>query len=119
MNTKVPPIGGDSGLQATSLDPYFAVFFAQKYGLMLSLDIGYGKYAVTLPSMPEVDNSFVQFGFSLGFKMYITQPRRERVAPYVEMGFRHLVFHSPADDQGRFLERFGAEVLPLMRERWG
>ena len=43
----------------------------------------------------------------------------ERVAPYVEMGFRHLVFHSPAPDQGPFLERFGAEVLPRMRQRWG
>jgi coenzyme F420-dependent glucose-6-phosphate dehydrogenase len=43
----------------------------------------------------------------------------DRVAPYVEMGFRHLVFHSPAPDQGPFLERFGAEVLPRMREKWG
>jgi coenzyme F420-dependent glucose-6-phosphate dehydrogenase len=42
----------------------------------------------------------------------------EQVAPYVEMGFRHLVFHSPAADQAPFLERFGAEVLPLLRDRF-
>jgi coenzyme F420-dependent glucose-6-phosphate dehydrogenase len=42
----------------------------------------------------------------------------ERVAPYVEMGFRHLVFHSPAADQAPFLERLGAEVLPRLRERY-
>lgn len=42
----------------------------------------------------------------------------ERVAPYVEMGFRHLVFHSPAADQAPFIERFGSEVLPLLRERF-
>ena len=43
----------------------------------------------------------------------------DRVAPYVDMGFRHLVFHSPAPDQWPFLERFGAEVLPLLRSRFG
>jgi coenzyme F420-dependent glucose-6-phosphate dehydrogenase len=42
----------------------------------------------------------------------------ERVAPYVQMGFRHLVFHSPAADQAPFLEQFGAEVLPLLRDRF-
>ena len=39
----------------------------------------------------------------------------ERIAPYVELGFRHLVFHSPADDQARFLERFAAEIAPRLR----
>lgn len=43
----------------------------------------------------------------------------ERVEPYVRLGFRHLVFHAPGDDQPRFLEQFCREVLPLMRERWG
>jgi coenzyme F420-dependent glucose-6-phosphate dehydrogenase len=32
------------------------------------------------------------------------------------MGFEHLIFHSPAPDQERFLELFAAEVLPLLRE---
>lgn len=39
----------------------------------------------------------------------------ERVRPYVEWGFRHLVVHGPAQDQGRFLDRFGQDVLPLLR----
>ncbi|HUZ84684.1 MAG TPA: hypothetical protein VMU66_08315, partial [Gaiellales bacterium] len=43
----------------------------------------------------------------------------ERISGYVEMGFRHLVFHSPAADQRRFVERFSREVLPLLRERYG
>ncbi len=43
----------------------------------------------------------------------------ERIAPYVELGFTHLVFHAPGGDQARFLELFGAEVLPRLRSRWG
>jgi coenzyme F420-dependent glucose-6-phosphate dehydrogenase len=39
----------------------------------------------------------------------------ERIAPYVELGFRHLVFHSPAHEQLRFLERFAAEIAPRLR----
>ena len=43
----------------------------------------------------------------------------ERIAPYVELGFSHLVFHGPGDDQARFLEGFCADVLPRLRERFG
>jgi coenzyme F420-dependent glucose-6-phosphate dehydrogenase len=43
----------------------------------------------------------------------------DRVATYVDLGFRHLVFHAPGHDQRRFLEQFAADVLPLMRERFG
>lgn len=43
----------------------------------------------------------------------------DRVAPYVGMGFDHLVFHSPAADQERFVREFGAEVLPVLRDRFG
>jgi len=39
----------------------------------------------------------------------------ERIAPYLELGFRHLVFHSPANDQRAFLERFSAEIAPRLR----
>jgi coenzyme F420-dependent glucose-6-phosphate dehydrogenase len=42
----------------------------------------------------------------------------DRVAPYVEMGFRHLVFHSPAPDQSRFLRLFAGEALPRLRDRF-
>ncbi|MDP9385818.1 MAG: glucose-6-phosphate dehydrogenase (coenzyme-F420) [Actinomycetota bacterium] len=43
----------------------------------------------------------------------------ERIAPYVELGFTHLVFHAPGGDQARFLEQFSADVLPRLRSRWG
>jgi coenzyme F420-dependent glucose-6-phosphate dehydrogenase len=42
----------------------------------------------------------------------------ERIAPYVEVGFDHLVFHAPGADQSRFLEQFTADVLPRLRDRW-
>ena len=41
-----------------------------------------------------------------------------KIAPYVELGFGHLVFHAPGDDQERFLRRFCADVLPRLRERF-
>lgn len=43
----------------------------------------------------------------------------EKIAPYVELGFRHLVFHAPGLDQARFLKLYGERVLPLLRKRWG
>jgi coenzyme F420-dependent glucose-6-phosphate dehydrogenase len=43
----------------------------------------------------------------------------ERIAPYVELGFSHLVFHGPGDDQERFLRGFCSDVLPRLRERFG
>ena len=43
----------------------------------------------------------------------------EKIAPYVELGFEHLVFHGPGDDQERFLRGFCADVLPRLRERFG
>jgi len=42
----------------------------------------------------------------------------ELIAPYVQLGFRHLVFHGPDDDQERFLRPFCADVLPRLRERF-
>jgi coenzyme F420-dependent glucose-6-phosphate dehydrogenase len=29
------------------------------------------------------------------------------------------VFHAPGDDQARFLELYGAQILPRIRSRWG
>ncbi|KAA9163285.1 glucose-6-phosphate dehydrogenase (coenzyme-F420) [Amycolatopsis acidicola] len=40
----------------------------------------------------------------------------EQVQPYVDAGFTHLVFHSPAHDQGAFLKRFGTDVAPRLRQ---
>ncbi len=43
----------------------------------------------------------------------------EKIAPYVELGFSHLIFHGPGDDQERFLRGFCADVLPRLHERFG
>ena len=43
----------------------------------------------------------------------------EQLRPYLELGFQELVFHSPTNDQDRFLELYGEEILPRLRERWG
>ncbi|MDB6014582.1 MAG: fgd [Gammaproteobacteria bacterium] len=43
----------------------------------------------------------------------------ERIRPYVEMGFRHLVFHAPGPDQVRFLNLYADQVLPRLRAAFG
>lgn len=43
----------------------------------------------------------------------------ERIRPYVEMGFNHLVFHAPGPDQKRFLSLYSEQVLPRLRARFG
>lgn len=43
----------------------------------------------------------------------------EKIAPYVELGFKNLVFHAPGHDQARFLDAFAEDVLPRLRERFG
>jgi coenzyme F420-dependent glucose-6-phosphate dehydrogenase len=40
-----------------------------------------------------------------------------KVADYLDMGFKHLVFHAPGPDQERFLRLYSDEVLPRLRER--
>jgi coenzyme F420-dependent glucose-6-phosphate dehydrogenase len=40
----------------------------------------------------------------------------EKIAWYVGLGFDHLVFHAPGEDQRRFLEQFCADVVPKLRE---
>jgi coenzyme F420-dependent glucose-6-phosphate dehydrogenase len=39
----------------------------------------------------------------------------ERIRPYVDLGFTHLIFHAPGTDQHRFLEQYAREVLPRLR----
>lgn len=34
---------------------------------------------------------------------------------YLNLGFTHLVFHSPGPDQDRFLKAYGQEILPRLR----
>jgi len=42
----------------------------------------------------------------------------ERIGAYVDLGFRHLVFHAPGPDQERFLRLYGEQVLPRLRRRY-
>ncbi len=43
----------------------------------------------------------------------------EQIRPYIELGFTHLIFHAPGDDQSRFLQLYAQEILPRIRNRWG
>lgn len=43
----------------------------------------------------------------------------ERIRPYVELGFRHLVFHGPGPDQERFIRLYARHVLPGLRTAFG
>jgi coenzyme F420-dependent glucose-6-phosphate dehydrogenase len=40
-----------------------------------------------------------------------------KVAEYLDMGFKHLVFHAPGPDQERFLSVYGEQILPRLRAR--
>jgi coenzyme F420-dependent glucose-6-phosphate dehydrogenase len=43
----------------------------------------------------------------------------EQIRPYIELGFTHLIFHAPGDDQLRFLQLYARDILPRLRARWG
>ena len=38
------------------------------------------------------------------------------ISAYTDLGFTHLVFHAPGEDQRRFLDQFCADVVPLLRD---
>ncbi|MFN8526225.1 MAG: glucose-6-phosphate dehydrogenase (coenzyme-F420) [Chloroflexota bacterium] len=40
----------------------------------------------------------------------------EKVQPYLDMGFTHLVMHGPGDDQARFIKDFAKDVMPKLRK---
>jgi coenzyme F420-dependent glucose-6-phosphate dehydrogenase len=42
----------------------------------------------------------------------------EKIRPYIQLGFRHLIFHAPGHDQARFLRLYAAEILPRLRARF-
>jgi coenzyme F420-dependent glucose-6-phosphate dehydrogenase len=42
-----------------------------------------------------------------------------QIGRYVELGFRHLVFHAPGPDQARFLKLYSEHVLPRLRKKFG
>jgi len=39
----------------------------------------------------------------------------ERIKTYADLGFRHLVFHAPSKDQGRFIRLYAEHILPRLR----
>lgn len=43
----------------------------------------------------------------------------EQIRPYIELGFTHLIFHAPGDDQSRFMQLYSKQILPKIRESWG
>jgi coenzyme F420-dependent glucose-6-phosphate dehydrogenase len=43
----------------------------------------------------------------------------EQIRPYIELGFTHLVFHAPGNNQSRFINAYARDILPRIRERWG
>lgn len=43
----------------------------------------------------------------------------DKIAPYVDLGFNHLVFHGPGHDQERFLRGFCADIPWRLHDRFG
>ena len=43
----------------------------------------------------------------------------ERIRPYIELGFTHLVFHAPGPDQARFIKLYADQVFPRLRKAFG
>jgi coenzyme F420-dependent glucose-6-phosphate dehydrogenase len=43
------------------------------------------------------------------------QEHIEKLRSYIDMGFRHLVFHAPGPDQARFLNLYSEHILPRLR----
>ena len=40
----------------------------------------------------------------------------EQIKFYIDLGFTHLVFHAPGNDQRRFLDLYARQVMPLLRK---
>jgi coenzyme F420-dependent glucose-6-phosphate dehydrogenase len=38
-----------------------------------------------------------------------------KIKSYIDLGFRHLVFHAPGPDQKRFLRLYSDHILPRLR----
>jgi coenzyme F420-dependent glucose-6-phosphate dehydrogenase len=43
----------------------------------------------------------------------------ERIRPYIDLGFSHLVFHAPGPNQEHFLRLYAEQVLPRLRDQFG
>ncbi len=94
-NASGTPLGSEKlyGWQVTSLNNYLGGFFGKggQFGFHIGIDFGYGRvnHQITDSSGDVTVNqlSFLQFGFLLGGKFYILQPRRDRVVPYFYVDF--------------------------------
>jgi coenzyme F420-dependent glucose-6-phosphate dehydrogenase len=40
----------------------------------------------------------------------------EQIKAYVDLGFDHLVFHGPGNDQQRFIDLYAEHILPRLRQ---
>src|SRR5262249_34554341 len=40
----------------------------------------------------------------------------EKLMFYIDLGFNHLVFHAPGNDQRRFMDLYAERVLPMLRK---
>lgn len=40
----------------------------------------------------------------------------EQIRHYIDLGFTHLIFHAPGDDQSRFLQIYAKAILPRLRK---
>jgi coenzyme F420-dependent glucose-6-phosphate dehydrogenase len=40
----------------------------------------------------------------------------QQIKFYIDLGFTHLVFHAPGNDQSRFIDLYAEQVLPLLRK---
>src|SRR5262249_39801304 len=40
----------------------------------------------------------------------------EKIRFYTDLGFNHLVFHAPGEDQRRFMDLYAKEVMPRLRQ---
>ncbi len=77
-----------SGFNTTNLNNYIGGFILDgRLGFTLGLDFGYSQHTIPQTMTMSTDESFVQFGLSLGSKYYLLKPRAGRVAPYVIFDF--------------------------------
>src|SRR5262249_758039 len=40
----------------------------------------------------------------------------DKIRFYTDLGFNHLVFHAPGEDQRRFLDLYAEQVMPKLRQ---
>jgi coenzyme F420-dependent glucose-6-phosphate dehydrogenase len=90
----------------------------RKYWAGASVPAMYNQKIYT-PAMSEQNGEAVGTD-TLDKKTCISADPADHVAftqRYVDLGFTHIVFHSAQEDQRRFIEAYGREVLPRIRER--